>query len=168
LAQQDPALTSLLDDLDSDLALLKTSWVKACSGIPFADDDSKPDVMGIVIEHHAQFLAIAPRSTTTVSRFLTLDCWPDEESQWALLRASALFASYNKKYVSKFVWFMGGRQLFHLKAKRKGESIALIPSIHVTLKSDASFIRKMMSEEDVSWEAPANQEELEQLNTDDD
>jgi hypothetical protein len=166
-AKLNPELATLLDNLDADLDAIGKDWKAYFTRPP--NDASKPPFASYVIECHAKYHSIVPHEKTSVARILLPDCFPDPEvTPWALLKASAFFASYSSKYVSNAVWWLAGRQLAHLKWAMKGGRAVAVDDMYVILKPDTSLVRAFTSKdaEVASWNisaAPTNEEELEEL-----
>ena len=170
LAERDPLWKKLLDDLDDDLKSIKAEWASR-----IRRDESKPDFTPFAVASHEKFLAIQPRDENPATLPLICDWMRDSElSQWALLKASALFASYHPRtHVSGAVWWVAGRQLGELKARVQGRATSVVQPMYVMLKPDSSFVRLLQREEVamLAWEnkaPPASVDELEDFDDDDD
>ncbi|RAL64968.1 hypothetical protein DID88_001558 [Monilinia fructigena] len=99
------------------------------------------------------FLAIKPHASSKL--ILT---WLDQDTesefgQWALLRASALYASYApRRYsgksvsVSNLVWWMAGKQYAFIKANQNGMT-PVSDSMYVMLKANTGFVRQLRAHE---------------------
>ena len=147
-AEREPELKTLLDKLEIDIGVITTDWAQPlCSRGQSTNDESKPGFVPIAIECHEKFMAIRPcHNNTLATKFL--DCLVDPEiSIWALLKASTLFASYNRSYVSNCVWWVAGKQLAHLKAIWRRGMVAVGPDMYAMLKPDVSFVRAWLSQD---------------------
>lgn len=134
---------SLLAHLISELKLLKEAWSKSWNNRKCEED--KPDFATTLLESHEMYLNIKPNIDTPLSRLLLPSNLDPEQTQWAALKASALFASYSKGYVAKFAWYMGGKHLAWLKANygKKGFPHAVIPAMYAMQKPDAAYVRRL-------------------------
>jgi hypothetical protein len=65
---------------------------------------------------------------------------------WELLKASLLFSTQSRSYVSKIVWWLAGKQLAHLKAMSKGP-VSVIPAMYAMLKPDNTYVKLMQAGE---------------------
>jgi hypothetical protein len=122
-------MTKLTEDIEE----IKCEWSKKFGSHSKTLDETKPAFGPIVEDLYERFQAIRPAKhkpaeDTPLTRLL-LSSWNGrpELSNWALLRASVLFASYSKWHVSSFVWWMSGIQLCHLKAMKQGITVAVTP-----------------------------------------
>jgi hypothetical protein len=136
--------------------------------------------MSLVDKVYPSFQAILPHVDTPLTQALLPSCLPDQElSDWALLRASALFASYatNKSLIQRFVWCMAGRELTRLKTIYAGGGIppAVTRSMYAMLKPDGAYVKRararvigtgngLVFDENMSV---ANADEVEALDDDD-
>jgi hypothetical protein len=165
----------VLNRLDEDIKNLKDKWSKRC---PKDKVNAKSNVesgegfIPAILEFHELFHNIKPCVDTTYTRALSLGFGNPELSQWAILKASALFASYSRKYVPNLVFWVAGKQLLRIKADAcpGGTPHSVTPGMYITQKPDAALIRRMrvegrevLSEECVSV---ANVDELDALEDD--
>jgi hypothetical protein len=166
-AVSEPQWKELLGRLDQDIRDVKTQW-----GVLWGKQ--KRDKSG------AAFRAILLQVDTPLTQALLPSCLPDQElSDWALLRASALFASYatNKSLIERFVWFMAGRELARLKTMYGGGGVphAVTRSMYAMLKPDGAYVKRararvfgtgngLVFDENMSV---ANADEVEALDDDD-
>ncbi|PBP17756.1 hypothetical protein BUE80_DR011413 [Diplocarpon rosae] len=161
---EDPQGKKLLNDLQTDIAELKKSWVEKfrlrnkSNRNPNSKDDEESisDFTEFVSNLHERFHDIKPRQETIVSRCLMATPGQNPEfSPWELLKASTAVASYadfrhprnpSTLPVSNFVWWMAGRQLMHLKAMCGENPPHLVTeTMYSCLKPDPSGIRRLIS-----------------------
>ena len=157
---------TLIKDLDKDIEVVKSAWTKHFSRAP--NDESKPEFVSFAVTCYEDFQAIRPHIDTPLTQSLLPDCLPDPElSQWALLKASAVFGSYSRRYVSNFVWWMAGKQLAQLKATYTRGMVPVAPHMYAMLKPDATFVKRLRSEDSDPLaginDGVSNVEELESL-----
>jgi hypothetical protein len=140
--------------LKDDLQKVKDRWAENMGGRSKGMEESKPTFGPMLAEIYRQFQAIQPAGDTPLTRLL-LAPWSGrpELSQWAMLRASFLFASYSSFHVSKFVWWMCGIQLCHMKAAKKGITAAVSPEMYAMLRPDSIFVKLRTTENEFQWEA---------------
>lgn len=145
---------SLYENLDADIKELKSDWSK---NISFKDEDAKDDFLVKCDRTFEKFLLIRPRPESALGQALLPSCLPDEEdSEWALIRASALFASFAKRngkgMPPSYVWNIAGRQLARIKGKiaRTGFAHTVIPTMYAMMKPDAGYVRKIMAQRDAN------------------
>ena len=144
LALREPLWAKLLKDLRADIEPLRKAN-RQHNSIP---ENSRPPWTPYILQAHDEFHAIVPRDITIVSETLLLDSPSDPQlSSWALLKASTLFASYSKNFVSNFVWYLAGKQLCVLKAKAVGGMFALAPSMYAMSKPDNQYVKALLCEE---------------------
>ena len=140
-----PEWLRILNKLKMEIGAVKAEWGRLLS-----QDGSKTDGLfsSTVTRCYERFLAIQPDGDTPLTRSL-LETWHQnpEASRWALLRASCAFSMYSKDYVRKFVWWMAGMQLCHLKAIKKGGTISTTPQMYAMLKPDNTYVKLRLSEE---------------------
>jgi hypothetical protein len=132
----------LLDDLDKDVNAVKEDWTNHFKRDP--NDESMPTFTPFLLECFERFQAIRPREDTPLTQSLLPDFGHPDVAPWAYLRASAAFASYSRRYVSNFVFWMAGKQLAQLKANcvRGNAPHAIVPSMYVIYKPDNTFIQR--------------------------
>lgn len=139
---------TILCDLEEDIKVIKTSWGKQWSkGLSKGEDVSTPERTPIINHHFPLYQAIQPRSDSPITRLLLSGFSGPDASPWALLKASALIASYprrNNIKLSPLPWLMAGNQLAQLKANcdPAGAPRAIIRSMHVIYKTDNTFIKR--------------------------
>ncbi|CZR63638.1 related to RNA-dependent RNA polymerase (involved in quelling) [Phialocephala subalpina] len=137
--------TKLLNDLEADLEVLKNSWTAHFARAP--NDESKPEFISYVAEIYEEYRDIKPQDDNLFTRTLLCNDGSNPElSGWELLKASTLFALYNRKYVSNLVWWMGGKQLCFLKGLRAGGTgppHLVTAAMYITGKPDPSIIRRL-------------------------
>jgi hypothetical protein len=151
-AVSEPEWKELLSLLDQNIRGVKSQW-GALWGKQKRDnhgdliDEAKGKYMSFIDEVYPSFQAILPQVDTPLTQALLPSCLPDQElSDWALLRASALFASYarNKSLIERFVWFMAGRELARLKTMYGGGGIphVMTRSMYAMLKPDGAYVKR--------------------------
>ncbi|KAF7865345.1 hypothetical protein EAF04_006322 [Stromatinia cepivora] len=152
----------LLDQLDEDVNKVKNNWNSrhASGRTPSRrfgrdDDESQSDFAPIRDSCFQEFCDIKPHADSKL--ILT---WLDQDTEsehgdWALLRASALYATYAPKphfrgpvTVSKLVWWMAGKQLAFIKAKQRG-IIPVVDHMYVMLKANTGYVRQLRAHEGV-------------------
>ena len=149
----------LLDDLDDALASVKAHWAtywnlrSPSKNFSKDPDEDRPEFYPILDECFEKYAAIKPKLDTPITQLLLFDSSPPAElSQWSLLKASTLFASYGSKYgpksVSLFPWLMAGRQLARLKGMygNNGFPNTVVPAMFAMLKPDAAFVKRLEGE----------------------
>ncbi|KAK0101304.1 hypothetical protein ONS95_006481 [Cadophora gregata] len=165
LATRDPVWEKLLGDLKADIDVLKKIWTKkfqrghSSKRNPNSKDGDEAieDFTEFCGDLYERFHEIQPHEETVASQALTITPGTNSElSGWELLKAStavAAFANYSRPrnplrlYVSSFVWWMGGKQLCHLKAMCNTDPpYAVVPSIYTVLKPDSTIIRRLRSD----------------------
>ena len=165
LATRDLVWKKLIEDLKIDIINLKDMWTKKFQRGTNSkrNPNSRDDVEAVegftefCVDLYERFREIKPHKETYASLALTITPGTNSElSGWELLKAStAVAASASfvaprnrlKLYVGSFVWWMGGKQLCHLKAMcNDAPPHAVIPSIYTVLKPDATIIRRMRSD----------------------
>jgi hypothetical protein len=151
-AVSEPQWKELLGRLDQDIRDVKTQWgvlwgkqKRDKNGDP--SDEAKGKYMSLIDQVYPAFRAILLQMNTPLTQALLPGCLPDQElSDWALLRASALFASYatNKSLIERFVWFMAGRELARLKTMYGGGGVphAVTRSMYAMLKPDGAYVKR--------------------------
>lgn len=145
LAASNKAYADLLDSLKADLSKLQDTWGK----FPWRTktEDVKARITPLKEDLYERYRDIRPPGDNIIG---TTMVGPNGNSlsQWELLKASTLFASYkrkNGKDVSNFVWWMAAKQLCHLKATfgGTGDPHSIIPRMYVLLRPDNNFIRRI-------------------------
>ncbi|KAE9370844.1 hypothetical protein N431DRAFT_343437 [Stipitochalara longipes BDJ] len=174
-AETEPEWKTLLDDLDRDIQSLKAEWARKWPRTSRSfqhGEESKSEFPQKVSDSYAVFQAILPRNDTPLTQSLLRDCFDIEVSDWAHLRASALFYSYHrmKNDMSRFIWHMAGKQLALLKCyARSGSLSAMSPGMYAMLKPDAAYVRRAKANEQLVWDesiSVTNAEEIEALRDD--
>ena len=132
----------VLDQLDEDIKPIKEDWARHFSRAP--NDESAPVFAPFVLGCYERFQAIRPHEDTPLTQCLLPDFGNPDTTPWAYLKASAVFASYSRRYVSKFVFWMAGKQLAQLKANcvRGNAPHAIVPSMYVIYKPDNTYIKR--------------------------
>jgi len=116
----------------------------------------KPEWAPTVVEFFEIYQSILPSDKNHMARALNPSSLKPESTQWALLRASALFYCYHqsKEGMAFFPWWMAGRQLIQLKANSRhtirGPPHTIIPSLYVAKKPNISFVKRFRFEQ-VLW-----------------
>jgi hypothetical protein len=145
----------IISKLKSDLQQIKSQWAENMGGRSKGIDEAKPAFGPMLADIYRQFQAIQPAEDTPLTRVLVAP-WSGrpELSQWALMRASFLFSSYTSFHVSKFVWWMCGIQLCHMKALKKSTTTAVTPEMYAMLRPDSTYVKLKISEKGCKWDAP--------------
>jgi hypothetical protein len=144
---QNPEWNNVLDNLLKDLEGIKDQWSTHWRRVP--NDETRPEWLAFVVTCYDRFMDITPHTDTSFTRSLLWSFCGDDQSQWALLKASAFFASYpRRQVVSPLVWWVAGKQLLKLKSMRNKEGMphSVIQSMYITSKPDSSMIRRLRSE----------------------
>lgn len=152
--------TLLLDQLDKDVSRIKHKWT--CSftrssskkhGWDSAED--RPDFAPIRDSCFEEFCAIKPHADNKL-----ISAWPDQDLEskfgtWALLRASALWATFEPRktyktpdHISTMAWWMAGRQYMYMKANQKGVQ-PVCESMYAMLKANTGFVKQWKAHEGV-------------------
>lgn len=168
-AVNDSEWLRIVSKLEADVKGIKQRWAEKMGSRSRMLDEMKPAFGPILADTYERFQAIQPAENTPLTRLL-LSSWNGrpELSNWALLKASFLFASYPKQYVSTFVWWMSGIQLCHLKAMKQGITVAVIPQQYAMFKPDATYVRLRSSVNEYQWDAGVMEGEGNEGNDDDD
>jgi hypothetical protein len=172
----EPEWKALPNDLDKDITTLKVEWTRKWPRTSRSfqhGEESKAGFAQKIDESFAIFQTILPKTFTALSQsqLLLRDCYEVEVPDWAHFRASALFYSYHliKTEVSRFVWFMAGKQLTALKCySRRGFSPAITPGMYAMLKEDTEYVRRAKANE-LMWDenmSVTNGDEIEDLGND--
>lgn len=145
----------LLRGLDADIEPIRNYWQTQFRSAR-DDEESKTVFSATINEVYPRWCKIKPAMDTSFTRAFTLPYLTDAEfSPWELLKASILFSTQNRSYVSKMVWWLAGKQLAYLKAMSKGP-VSVIPIMYAMLKPDNTFVKlsKVDDEHDPNfWEA---------------
>lgn len=173
-AETEPLWKILLDDLDKDITALRDEWKRKWPRTQRSfreGEESKADFMPKVAQCYAIYQAILPKTNNALTQSLLRDCFDVEVSDWAHLRASALFHSYNrmKGEVSRFVWHMAGKQLSDLKCwSCGGFPPAITPGMYAMLKPDPAYVKRAKANGFVMDESMSvtNADEIEDLRDD--
>ncbi|PQE30188.1 hypothetical protein CJF32_00003667 [Rutstroemia sp. NJR-2017a WRK4] len=148
--QKEVEWKSLLDDLDKDIEDVKllwdNHWGSRHNAKGLVDEETRPEFGPILEECFEKYKLIRPRRATIVSRLLLSHVSAPDCSQWELLKASALFASYSESFVSKLVWWMAGRQYAHIKAQKKAGMVSVAPHMYAMLKANTTFVKQLRAE----------------------
>jgi hypothetical protein len=155
-ANIDPTMAAIMAKLDEDIGAIRVQWNKYNWGRD-DDEEAKQQFWPRLNEIYPKWLAIQPCIDSPLSRSLTGSYFDAELSTWALLRASVLFSTYHHEFVSRLVWWLGGKQLCQLKAMSCGPFVPVIPSMYAMLKPDPTFVKLMATDEHdpIAWEARA-------------
>ena len=134
-----------MNQLGKDVGIAKDRWVLYFGARSNKLDETRSDFGRLLTDLYERFLAIQPVDNS-VARTL-LQSWHSnsDSTLWAQLRASALFASYSKHYVSKFVWWMAATQLCQMKAIACGGSVAMTHPMNAMLKPDSTYVKLRMA-----------------------
>lgn len=152
----------LLCHLDAEISTLKKEWANCFNKDP--KDESKTEFVPIKLACYEKFKAIRPHEDTPFTQILDPDCFPDPDvSPWALLKASALFASYKPDFVKNAVWWLAGKQLCQLKAMWVGDMAVVAPYMYAIMRPDGAIVKALESRE-----LATNIERGEELDDDDD
>jgi hypothetical protein len=181
----EPQWKELLSQLDQDIRDVKSQWGVLWGKQPrdrYGDmsDEAMGKYMSLIDGVYPTFQAILPKVDTPLTQALLPSCLPDQElSDWALLRASALFMSYatNKNRIKRFPFCIAGRELARLKTMYAGGGIphAVTRSMYAMLKPDGAYVKRararvvgtgngLVFDENMSV---ANADEVEALDDDD-
>jgi hypothetical protein len=151
---------SLLEKLEDDIKNVRKAWTKHFNHK--RNPESMANFTSIVTDLHDQWQSISPPPDNPLSQALAPSCLPSLElSTFSLLKASLGFSLGSRRYVSKFIWWMAGKQLADLKAMYDNDGsggIAVItPQMYAMLRPDSTFVKLMQSQDrDPSfWEAKA-------------
>lgn len=138
---------ALLSELNKSVSSLAESWRLKWKETP------KPEWEPTVEEFFEVYESIQPNDNNPLARALNPTSLKAEGTQWALLRASALFYSYSgsKESMSFFPWWMAGRELIRLKANSKsapgGVPHTVIAPLYVTKKPNITFVKRLRCEQ---------------------
>lgn len=145
-AQTSEEWSEILRRLDADIEPIRALWKKYfCFGKD--DEESKAVFSTAINDVYPKWCKIKPATDTPFTRLLAMPYLPDAElSPWELLKASVLFNSQSRGYVSKMVWWLAGKQLAHLKAMSRGP-VSVIPTMYAMLKPDNTFVKLMQASE---------------------
>jgi len=143
---------NILESLSSAIDAVFKEWE-----IHMAGNNKNPDTYSARMSkvYHA-YQAITLKSLgckiNPFTAFVLGDPWigdPDEDSQFALLKASVTFKKFYKK--GNFVFNMAGRQLATLKAKASnkggvgGHLMTVVPSMYAAMNTDQKFIKQYLA-----------------------
>lgn len=137
----------IISDLNAKLSLLKSKWgVYWQKHMPknFFEEPTG-DFHGILNECFESYLNICPSTDTPLTQLL-LGCGDPQQSEWARLKASALFYMCGTEK-SPFPWLMAGIQLVQLKGKFGGDPLThtVVSSMYAGSKYDKVYIQRYMS-----------------------
>jgi hypothetical protein len=148
----EPQWKELLGQLDQDIRNFKSQWGVLWGKQPrdrYGDlsDEAMGKYMLLIDGVYPTFQAILPQVDTPLTQALLPSCLPDQElSDWALLRASALFMSYatNKNGIKRFPFCIAGRELARLKTMYAGGGIphVVTRSMYAMLKPDGAYVKR--------------------------
>ncbi len=147
-----PEWDQVLNHLDDEIRKMKDDWTRRCpkgvnskSCVEQKNAESKEEFIPLVLEFYERFHKIQPVVEAPHTRALLIGFGKPELSQWSLLKASALFASYSKQYVANMVFWLAGKQFLRIKADTHpgGTPHSVTPGMYITLKSDTALIRRM-------------------------
>jgi hypothetical protein len=151
---------SLLEKLEDDIKNVKKTWTKHFNRE--RNPESMANFTSIVTDLHDQWQSISPPPDNPLSQALAPSCLPSLElSTFSLLKASLGFSLGSRRYVSRFIWWMAGKQLADLKAMYGNDGsggIAVItPPMYAMLRPDSTFVKLMQSQDHNPsfWEAKA-------------
>ncbi|KAH8602635.1 RNA dependent RNA polymerase-domain-containing protein [Bisporella sp. PMI_857] len=137
-----PIMKKLMSDLEEAKERWRVNNDHKC-------EDDKPEFGPILEGSYDHYLNIQPDQDTPLTKVL-LGPWIGHAdfTQWALLRASTLVASYYSRgyKLPKFVWWMAGKQLCHLKSLRNGGAVTIAPHMYAMLRPDNTFVKLRSSE----------------------
>jgi hypothetical protein len=155
-AAKDADVKEVLRQLALDLAATHSHWTR---GVSSSDEDRAREgrFSALVDESYSRFRQILPPADSThpLLSHWRRDAERDNEddaaagtgavSHWSLLRASAAFTRYYKVGSGKFPWYMAGRELGILKARRasKGRWRAVVEPVYACLKPDAGYLKRV-------------------------
>jgi hypothetical protein len=158
-ARESPNWKSLLEQLEHDIKTVKKAWTRHFNRQ--RNPESMANFISIITSLYDQWQAISPPPTNPFSQTLAPSCLPSLElSTFALLKASLGFTLGSRKYVSKFIWWMAGKQLAVLKAMygcEGGNTAVITPQMYAMLRPDSTFVKLMQSQDHDPrfWEAKA-------------
>ena len=138
----------LLADLLADIKAFRDEWSSSFYG---SDDDNNKFLAKIDV-FYERLLTIKPHTQNALTKSLLPDYLHEDITPWALLRASALFATHprsKQKESSAFLWNLCGRQLAKLKADANGVSHTVASGMYWILKPDAAMAKHMIMEQEV-------------------
>lgn len=159
IAQSSEAHKAILRRLEEDIESIKSFWSSKFSRRDKATDESKPDSKSFkdaVNTCFDKWQDIQPVGEKWLEDSLLQNGWTQpDHSQWALLKASVLFKSYETRNIHSkgwsmqaFPWWMACRQLCLLKAMAINKNFnAVNPAMYAALRPDVSFIKMTESEE---------------------
>lgn len=164
----------LLEHLNTDLDEVKEKWRKHFNVSQKEKEKLLADFTAFLVECFELFHSIKPHTNGPLTQALLLFSGigeSDQLSTWALLKASAFFASYSRNYVPNAVWWIAGRQLAELKSGtgKNGLRHTIAANMFIALKPDNTMIRRLVSDEhfaEEESESVRNVEELEEMDDD--
>ncbi|TVY50562.1 RNA-dependent RNA polymerase 1 [Lachnellula cervina] len=141
----------VLDHLDADLKPIREEWTvqfsRRLKGL--LSEESMPAFAPIRDKCFELYQAIEPQEDIPLTQALfpkNRRRHPDS-TEWALLKASALFSLYRKDYVAAvvpgFVWWMAGKQLCTIKANcsKNGAPHAVAPAMMRFFKMNKTIVK---------------------------
>jgi hypothetical protein len=171
-ATADKEWDDLLKYMCKELTALKNKWSLHFDVGPKQKEKHAADFNTFVLKCSDDFHAIRPNVNTPLTQALLLCSGvgnSEELSPWALLKASAFFAMYPKKWVSNAVWWIAGRQLLRLKADAGRISLphVVAPHMFIIQRPDNAMIRRLVCDGNAAMLEDSgsirNVEELEEL-----
>ncbi|KAE9365653.1 hypothetical protein N431DRAFT_563500 [Stipitochalara longipes BDJ] len=142
---------TLIKHLEAELVPLKLRWARYWAKHKPKEWWGEPtgDFYAILDECYESFQQIRPHVDNPFTQVLLPKYGDPGQSEWALLKASALFCMYPKDSteVPLFPWLMGGIQLARLKGKYGGFSRThpVVASMYAASKPDGPYISRSMS-----------------------
>ncbi|TVY46044.1 RNA-dependent RNA polymerase [Lachnellula subtilissima] len=141
----------VLDQLVADLQPIREEWAQHFARRPkgLLSEESMPTFTPIRDKCFELYQAIQPHEDSPLTQALfpkNRRRHPDS-TEWALLKASALFSLYRKDYVAAvvpaFVWWMAGKQLCTIKANcsKNGAPHAVAPAMMRFFKMNRTIVK---------------------------
>ena len=164
-AQKDKGLDLILKNLVAQLKKIHDFWVPNIRSSNPNDDGPRPgkhplSFTSVAQDARSRFLAIKPLETST---HILAQRWRKEHCEhWVQLKASALFFNWNYSHWSKggFPWYVAGKELGDMKvARSEGGGERIVKNIHLAMKMDAKFAKRMDTGEGHVAELPAGMDE---------
>lgn len=138
----------ILRDLDADLKVMKSEWARAVPKIK----SGEVAFIEEIDRFFPKFCAIRPHFECPLTQLLLPSCLEEDDSEWALLRASAFWATARRKRnPTAYHWNIAGKYLARLKVKFSNQGFAHVvtPTMYAGLKPNASYIKRARAEKDV-------------------
>ncbi|TVY45153.1 RNA-dependent RNA polymerase [Lachnellula occidentalis] len=141
----------VLDQLVADLKPIREEWTQHFARRPkgLLSEESMPTFTPIRDKCFELYQAVQPHEDIPLTQALlpkNRRRHPDS-TEWALLKASALFSLYRKDYVAAvvpaFVWWMAGKQLCTIKANcsKNGAPRAVAPAMMRFFKMNKTIVK---------------------------